>query len=125
MTYIAIVNTTPDNKIAKFQEYETKKEADDHILRVKDSFPNAFVVDKPEPYVFDYMIVNVGAKTITFDQARWDSDQAVITSTQYQRDRLKEYPSIDECVHAILDNELDALQTKRQAVKKKYPKENN
>ena len=125
MTYIAIVNTTPDNKIAKFQEYETKQDADDHILRVKDSFPNAFVVDKPEPYVLDYMAVNVGAKTITFDKARWDSDQAVITSTQYQRDRLEEYPSIDECVHAILDNELDALQIKRQAVKQKYPKENN
>ena len=89
MTYIAIVNTTPDNKIAKLQEYETKKEADDHILRVKDSFPNAFVVERPEPYVFEYMTVNVGAKTITFDKARWDSDQAVITSTQYQRDISK------------------------------------
>ena len=44
---------------------------------------------------------------------------------KYQRDRKAEYPTIDECVHAILDNELDALQVKRQAVKKKYPKENN
>jgi len=125
MTYITIVNTTPDNKIAKFQEYETKQEADDHILRVKDSFPNAFVVDKPEPYVLDYMAVNVGAKTITFDKARWDSDQAVITSTQYQRDRLQEYPSIEECVHAILDGELDALQAKRKIVKERHPKGGN
>ena len=96
MTYISIVDTTPDNKIAKFQEYETKQEADDHILRVKDSFPNAFVVDKPEPYVFDYMIVDVVAKTITFDKARYDSDQTVIASTKYQRDRKPLYGTWEE-----------------------------
>jgi hypothetical protein len=27
-----------------------------------------------------------------------------------------------ECVHAILDDQLDALQAKRAAVKAKYPK---
>ena len=43
-------------------------------------------------------------------------------ATQYQRDRLKEYPSIQEFIHAILDNDLDALQVKRTAVKVKYPK---
>ena len=124
MTYIAIVNTTPDNKIAKFQEYETKKEADDHILRVKDSFPNAFVVERPEPYVFEYMTVNVGAKTITFDKARWDSDQAVVTSTQYQRERLKEYPTIGELVVALYDTQDRAeIDQRRADVKKKYPKE--
>ena len=37
--------------------------------------------------------------------------------------RKEEYPTIEECVHAILDGELDDLQIKRQAVKDKYPKE--
>tara|TARA_R100001443_G_scaffold23400_4_gene35579 strand:+ start:742 stop:951 length:210 start_codon:yes stop_codon:yes gene_type:complete len=37
--------------------------------------------------------------------------------------RLSEYPSFDECLHAILDNNLDSIQTKRAAVKAKYPKE--
>ena len=37
--------------------------------------------------------------------------------------RRREYPSIEECVHAILDNDLVALQEKRAAVKLKYPKE--
>ena len=40
----------------------------------------------------------------------------------YSSNRRYEYPSIEECVHAILDNQLDALQVKRQAVKSKYPK---
>ena len=36
--------------------------------------------------------------------------------------RKREYPSIEECLHAILDDDLTALQEKRQAVKDKYPK---
>ena len=41
----------------------------------------------------------------------------------YEWKRQQEYPTIDECVHAILDDGLDALQVLRQAVKDKYPKE--
>ena len=43
----------------------------------------------------------------------------------YSRNRQAEYPSIEECVHAILDNdnnELDTLQAKRAEIKLKYPK---
>ena len=39
--------------------------------------------------------------------------------------RIEEYPSIEECVHAILDDNLVALQEKRTAVKLKYPKESS
>ena len=41
---------------------------------------------------------------------------------EYARKRKAEYPSIEECVHAILDDDLTALQEKRQAIKTKYPK---
>ena len=44
---------------------------------------------------------------------------------EYARKRQAEYPSIQECVHAILDNdnnELDTLQAKRAEIKTKYPK---
>ena len=55
-------------------------------------------------------------------QARLSELQADYESKQYQRDRLQEYPSIQECIHAILDDDLEALQAKRTAVKAKYPK---
>jgi len=51
-----------------------------------------------------------------------DFNESLMT---YADKRKEEYPTIEECVHAILDNELDALQVKRQAVKKKYQKENS
>ena len=47
-------------------------------------------------------------------QAEYDND--------YSRKREAEYPSIQECVHAILDDDLDALQAKRADIKTKYPK---
>jgi len=48
--------------------------------------------------------------------------QAEYDAQAYARNRKEEYPSIEECVHAILDDDLAALQVKRQAVKDKYPK---
>jgi hypothetical protein len=49
--------------------------------------------------------------------------QADYDAKTYARSREAEYPTIEECVHAILDDDLAALQVKRQAVKDKYPKE--
>ena len=60
--------------------------------------------------------------TMTDVENRLTELQAEYDSKQYQRDRLQEYPSIQECVHAILDDDLEALQAKRSAVKAKYPK---
>tara|TARA_B100001115_G_C15562621_1_gene268166 strand:- start:244 stop:531 length:288 start_codon:yes stop_codon:yes gene_type:complete len=40
----------------------------------------------------------------------------------YARKRKEEYPSLEDCIHAILDDDLDNLQELRQAVKEKYPK---
>ena len=61
-----------------------------------------------------------------FDKLMRDlSDQSLTYSDKRKAEYESIGASIEECVHAILDNELDALQVKRQAVKKKYPKENN
>ena len=48
--------------------------------------------------------------------------QAEYDAKEYQRKRKAEYPTIEDCIHAILDDDLENLQAKRQAVKEKYPK---
>ena len=48
--------------------------------------------------------------------------QTNFDSKDYARKRQAEYPSIQECVHAILDDDLENLQILRQAVKEKFPK---
>ena len=75
--YLVVVDTTPDNKIAKMQNYENRAEADAHVVRVLPNYPDAFVVDNPSPYVMDYTTVDVAAKTITYDSAGYDSDKTM------------------------------------------------
>ena len=63
------------------------------------------------------------------DKPKWedvkkamDELEAEYASFEFQRKRKPEYPSLEECVHAILDDNLEELQAKRKAVKDKYPK---
>jgi len=51
--------------------------------------------------------------------------QAEYDALAWKRNRQKEYPDAIECVHALLDggDTLTDLQTKRTAIKEKYPKE--
>ena len=51
--------------------------------------------------------------------AEWEAEY---DSKSYARARAAEYPSVEECIHAILDGELDELQAKRAEIKALYPK---
>jgi hypothetical protein len=58
-------------------------------------------------------------------QAKQAELQAEYDAQDYARKRKAEYPTIEDCVHAILDDDLENLQILRQAVKEKFPKENS
>jgi len=53
--------------------------------------------------------------------ATW-TEATVTEAEKVIANRKAEYPTIEDCIHAILDNDLENLQAKRQAVKEKYPK---
>ena len=63
---------------------------------------------------------------ITWDlvSAEMDKLQIEYDAQEYARNRKAEYPTIEECIHAILDDDLENLQILRQVVKDKFPKEN-
>jgi len=69
--------------------------------------------------VVTWMTTPISEADIETEQARL---QAEYDSLAWERNRKKEYPSIEECVHAILDDDLENLQILRQAVKEKYSK---
>ena len=50
--------------------------------------------------------------------------KAEYDAEQWKRNRQAEYPSHDDCIHALLDggDTLTKLQEKRQEIKAKYPK---
>jgi hypothetical protein len=86
--YLVVVDTTPDNKIAKMQSYENRSEADAHVARVLPNYPDAFIVDNPPSYVMDYTTVDVAAKTITYDSSGFDA-QKVKDDAQNEINRLE------------------------------------
>ena len=55
-------------------------------------------------------------------ETAWAEYQTEWDAQDYARSRRAEYPRIEDCVHALLDDDLVALQAKRSAVKTKYPK---
>jgi hypothetical protein len=60
-------------------------------------------------------------EAIATEQARL---QAEYDTKEWERNRVSEYPTVDDCIHALLDggDTLTDLQAQRQAVKDKYPK---
>ena len=83
-------------------------------------YPNVTTIDDATGvWDKDGNIVELDESKITIEVVRL---QAEYDALAYSRNREAEYPSIQECVHAILDDNLTALQEKRQAVKTKYPK---
>ena len=60
------------------------------------------------------------------DQDKWTKEyEEYVSANAYKEKRKAEYPTLSECVHAILDGELDALQAKRKIVKERHPKGGN
>jgi len=57
-------------------------------------------------------------------EAKMTELQAEYDAEEWKRNRQAEYPTHEECIHALLDggNTLTELQAKRTATKNKYPK---
>ena len=58
-------------------------------------------------------------------EAKINELQAEYDAEEWKRNRQAEYPTLQDCIHALLDggDTLTELQAKRTATKTKYPKE--
>jgi len=88
MSFLVIVDATPDNKIAKLQKYETRLDADAHISRIAERYPKAFIVENPPAFGMDYATVDMDAKTFVYDNVRYDAEQ-IKTNAQGEINRLE------------------------------------
>ena len=92
------------------------------------------LIDAIQSLVPNAEVVTRGDEIEWYDERPQPSDEDIATelarlqaeydAKQYQRDRLAEYPTLQDCIHALLDggDTLTDLQAARQAVKDKYPK---
>jgi len=81
------------------------------------------------------MVYSQGVVTQWLDERTQPTDEEIATkktelqaeydAKDWERNRQAEYPSLQDCIHALLDggDTLTDLQAARQAVKDQYPKE--
>ena len=86
-------------------------------------YPNAELINgESEAWDSNGNVIEIDESLVVVQETKL---KAEYDAQEYARSRQKEYPTIEECVHAILDNdnnELDTLQAKRAEIKLKYPK---
>tara|TARA_R100001015_G_C4539351_1_gene103738 strand:+ start:396 stop:695 length:300 start_codon:yes stop_codon:yes gene_type:complete len=96
----------------------------DAILKIN---PNAKVVVKGDDIDTCKIEWHNGTSEISKAdiKVKMDELQAEYDAEEWKRNRQAEYPSHEECIHALLDggDTLTELQAKRTATKDKYPKE--
>ena len=104
----------------------------DYHLSIREAYPDALLVIEGET-ADDLKVINQETgEDFVFDQTlietAWNQIVARRNTTQYQRNRQPEYPSLADLADALYwsnqgDNtKLDEYYTKVSAVKTKYPK---
>ena len=114
---MAIDNLYYKSKLYLEANGKTVSEFDNNILLQNDSDGNG-------DYIKTWNVSGLAQPTDEQLNALESQANDMETANQVISNRKSEYPSIEECVHAILDDDLENLQILRQAVKNKFPKEN-
>ena len=116
--YLSITGATSDNKLAKYQPFNTEAEAIAHAAEY-----NGFSIQDPEG-TQSFWIVDMTAKTVVIDTVSEAAEVALKASTQYQRDRKAKYDLLnqDEMRFDDLENTTTTWQDAINAIKLEYPK---
>jgi len=114
--YLSITGATPDNKLAKYQDFNTQSEAEAHATEY-----NGFAIQNPEGNQ-DFWIVDMEAKTVVVDTAAEDAAIAERLANAYKGLRAEAYPSIAEQLDDIYHNGVAGWKESIKAVKDQYPK---
>ena len=109
--FIAVVKHE-NNRVTKYQDFDTQAEADAHVATY-----GGFVDDKPSDR-FDYWIVDADKKTLTHDEVSCKRDDAAIVATEYQRDRVPLYGSIGDQLDMQYHDLINGTTTWKDAITK-------
>ena len=99
-----VINGTPTNEAEYQEQVKYVSGADEN---------NSAIYSDTQPFTWEQVLVKKNELQAEYDAEKW------------KRNRQAEYPSHEECIHALLDggDTLTELQAKRSAIKNKFPKE--
>ena len=87
---------------------------------IRNKYPNAVNIIGDKAYDKDNNLLTLDEALVKTEE---DKLQAEYDALEYQRQRKREYPTIEELVVALYDTDDKAdIEPKRAAVKAKYPK---
>ncbi len=110
--FLAIMSATPDNRVAKYQNFQTEAEAGAHVLAFVADFPTAFVV--PQIGVPDsHWRIDMVAKTVVIDPPT--PPQPVATGAQ-MIDEAKSRNKLATLLTALTASEQAMFYTRRRIV---------
>ena len=92
--FIAVVKHE-NNRVTKYQDFDTQAEADAHVAKY-----GGFVDDKPSDR-WAYWIVDADKKTLVFDEALCKSDDDALAAVAYKEVRREAYPDYGEQLDAL------------------------
>lgn len=113
--YLSIVSVV-ENKIAKYQDFDTLGEAQAHATKY-----SGFAVASPGSQLDS---ITVNGQSLTYDTTAVNLVEATKASNKYQRLRREEYPPVGDQLDALWKGGQAATDMKViiDAVKAKYPK---
>lgn len=116
--HIAIVKNE-NNKVTKYQDFDSKAEADAHVTEY-----GGFVVDKPDDDRMVYWVVDADNKTVTFDKSQADTDDGALAANAYKATRKNAYPDVGDQLDALFHAGAfpEDMTEQIQAVKDANPK---
>ena len=94
----------------------------DRHLAIRNTHENVGVINgENDAWDFEGNKIDLDESLITSEMQRLQSQY---DGLEWERLRQSEYPSLVDCIHALLDggDTLTDLQAKRSAIKEKYPK---
>jgi hypothetical protein len=116
LDYIAVVKYGADGKVEKYQDFDSKSECDAHVVTF-----GGFVAPKPDSDRTRYWVVDAdesGKKTLTYDKATADSDDAAIAAVAYKDVRRAAYPDLGEQMDMQYHDLVDGTTKWKDAVAK-------
>jgi len=96
MTICAVMAWDTNGHPTKFQPCETAEEAEAHVLKFTDQWPDAIVVlDFPDDVAFEYVTVDPATKTAVIDVARQAADIAAEAKQAHNESILAQIDALE------------------------------
>lgn len=117
--YVAIMRTTPEGRVAKYQPFADLQSAQAHVTRHAERYPDAFVATAPDAQLHDWKAID-GALVVDVDTAAAARREEAAARAELAAIAAEAVPLLLEAMQSA-DPALKALADRASAARAKLP----